>query len=121
MVMTVKEIDSRLIETAYTMGMTKFQVITKVVLPYTLPSICKSILMMYGIGWSYIVAAETTNTNVGLGYIINIGSARGRTDMVFMSILIIMAISYILDALGNYFITKKFSWKFKKVDENINS
>lgn len=114
MVLNIKEIDERLIETGYTMGMNKLQVITRIVLPYTLPNICKSILMMYGIGWSYIVVAEATNANSGLGYLINIGSARGRTDMVFMSIITIMVISCVIDTIGNKLIVKHFSWKFKK-------
>lgn len=118
LVMNMKEIDIRLIETGYTMGMSKFQVITKIVVPYTLPSICQSILMMYGIGWSYIVVAEATNATRGLGYLINIGSARGRTDMVFMSMITIMAISFIVDTIGNKLIAKCFSWKFKKIEEN---
>lgn len=117
MVLCIKEVDQRLIETSYTMGMTKFQVITKVVLPYTLPNICESILMMYGIGWSYIVVAEATNATSGLGYMINIGSARGRTDMVFMSIITIMIISYIIDTCGKKVIKKAFSWKYKTAEE----
>lgn len=117
MVLCIKEVDQRLIETSYTMGMTKFQVITKVVLPYTLPNICESILMMYGIGWSYIVVAEATNATSGLGYMINIGSARGRTDMVFMSIITIMIISYIIDTCGKKAIKKTFSWKYKTAEE----
>lgn len=112
----IKEVDSRLIDTGYTMGMTKIQVIAKIVLPYTLPNICKSILMMYGIGWTYIVVAEMTNATEGLGYIINIGSARGRTDMVFMAIFSIMIVSYIVDKLGNKWIENTFKWKFKEGD-----
>ena len=116
MVLCVKEVDKRLIETSYTMGMTKMQVITKVVLPYTLPNICESILMMYGIGWSYIVVAESTNAVNGLGYLINIGSARGRTDMMFVSIITIMIISYIIDTLGKKAIRKVFAWKYKTME-----
>lgn len=117
MVLCVKEVDHRLIETGQTMGMNKFQVITKIVIPYTLPSMCESILMMYGIGWSYIVVAEATNATRGLGYLINIGSARGRTDMVFMSIITIMIISFIVDSLGKKIIHKVFAWKYKNVEE----
>lgn len=117
LVMNMKEIDIRLIETGYTMGMNKFQVITKIVVPYTLPNICQSILMMYGIGWSYIVVAEATNATRGLGYLINIGSARGRTDMVFMAMITIMTISFIVDTIGSKLIAKYFSWKFKKEED----
>lgn len=112
-ILCIKEVDTRLIDTGYTMGMNKYEIIRKIVLPYTLPSIYKSILMMYGIGWTYIVVAEMTNATSGLGYLINIGSARGRTDMVFMAIITIMIISYIIDKLGTRYIENKFKWKFK--------
>lgn len=112
-ILCIKEVDARLIDTGYTMGMNKYEIIRKIVLPYTLPSIYKSILMMYGIGWTYIVVAEMTNATSGLGYLINIGSARGRTDMVFMAIITIMIISYIIDKLGTRYIENKFKWKFK--------
>lgn len=111
-ILCIKEIDPRLIDTGYTMGMSKYQVIKDIVLPYTMPSICKSILMMYGIGWTYIVVAEMTNATKGLGYLINIGSARGRTDMVLMAIISIMIVSILVDRIGNKLITKSFKWKF---------
>lgn len=117
MVLCVKEIDHRLIETGQTMGMSKLKIITKIVIPATLPSMCESILMMYGIGWSYIVVAEATNATRGLGYLINIGSARGRTDMVFMSMIVIMVISFIIDTLGKKIIHKVFTWKYKTVED----
>ena len=113
-VLCINEIDDRLIETGLTMGMSKLQVLLKIVIPYTLPSICQNILMMIGIGFSYIVVAEATNTNKGLGYLINIGSARGKTDLVFVSIITIMLISFIIDFIGNKLIQHFFTWKFKK-------
>lgn len=117
MVLCVKDIDQRLIETGQTMGMSKLQIILKIVIPASLPSMCESILMMYGIGWSYIVVAEATNTTRGLGYLINIGSARGRTDMVFMAMITIMIISFIIDNLGKKAIKKVFAWKYKRMEE----
>lgn len=114
----IKDVDMRIVDTGYTMGMNKFNVITKIVLPYTAPSIAKNILMMYGMGWTYIPIAEMVNTTSGLGYLINIGSARGRTDMVFTAIITIIIISYLIDSLGNQSIRKVFSWKFlKQVEE----
>ncbi|MNJ02316.1 hypothetical protein D3C73_1622370 [compost metagenome] len=53
------------------------------------------------------------NANAGLGYLINIGSARGRTDMVFTSIISIMIISWLIDMIGNIIIKRIFNWKFK--------
>lgn len=111
-ILAVKDVNVDLIDTARTMGMPKLKVMTKVLLPASLPSILRSFLMMYGIGWTYIIIAEIVNTNIGLGYLMNIGSARGRTDMVFVALLTILVVSYILDTLGNAAIRKIFKWKF---------
>ena len=84
-VLSLKSISIDLVDTALTIGMSKTKVLFKVVLPYSLPNILQTFLMMYGIGWTYVVVAEQVNANYGLGHIINVSSARGRTDMVFVS------------------------------------
>lgn len=111
-VLGLKEVNPDLIDTARTMGMSKFSVMLKVLFPASLPSICQSFLMMYGIGWTYIIIAEIINTNVGLGHLINIGSARGKTDFVFVALITILIASYIFDTIGNALIKKIFKWKF---------
>lgn len=111
-ILSVKNVSIDLIDTARTMGMSKLKVMTKVLLPASLPTILQSFLMMYGIGWTYIIIAEMVNTTVGLGYLMNIGSARGRTDMVFAALIAILIISFIFDAVGNLLIRKIFKWKF---------
>jgi NitT/TauT family transport system permease protein len=113
-VLCIKETNQDLIDTAYTMGMNKFQVMYKVLLPYSLPSICQSFLMMYGIGWTYVIIVEVVNANSGLGHMINMGSARGRTDLVFVALFTILLISWLFDYIGNALIKKLFVWKFSR-------
>jgi ABC-type nitrate/sulfonate/bicarbonate transport system permease component len=113
-ILAIKDVNVDLIDTARTMGMSKLKVMTKVLLPASFPSICQSFLMMYGIGWTYVVIAETINTNVGLGHLMNIASARGRTDLVFVALIIILIFSYVFDNIGNLLIKKFFKWKFIK-------
>lgn len=117
-IICVKEVNEDLIDTALTIGISKFQILYKVLLPAALPGICQSFLMMYGIGWTYVVIAETINAQYGLGHLINVSSARGRTDMVFVSLLSIIVISYIFDLIGNKFIKVMFPWKFaREIDD----
>jgi len=116
-ILAVKDVSVDLVDTARTMGMSKLKVMTKVLLPASLPSISQSFLMMYGIGWTYIIIAEMINTNVGLGYLMNIGSARGRTDMVFAALIAVLIVSYIFDTIGNATIKKVFKWKFIRKSE----
>lgn len=114
LVLILKGIDRDFIDTAYTMGMSKLEIIFRVQLPYVLPSICQTLLMIYSVGWTYVVIAEVANAEVGLGHIMSIGSARGRTDMVFVGIITILLISFLFDNAGNFIVKKSFKWKFAR-------
>jgi len=117
-VMTVKETSQELLDTAYTIGMKPTQVMLKVLLPNSLPVICESFLMMYGIGWNYVIIVETFNAVSGLGYIINLGSIRGRTDLVFAALGVILLMSVVFDKTGKYLIKKAFPWKYARAVED---
>ena len=88
------------------------EIVSEILLPAALPSIMNSFLMMYGIGWTYIAVVEATNAQKGLGFIINVGSARGKTAVVFAAILVIIVFSYIFDKLGNIILRKVFKWRY---------
>lgn len=113
-ILIIQGIDRDLTDTAYTMGMSKLDVILRVQLPYALPSILQTFLTMYSIGWTYVIIAEVAAANHGLGHIMYIGSARGRTDMVFVGILVLVLISFVFDNISRLAIKKAFRWKFAR-------
>lgn len=100
------------IETGKTMGMNRFQIITMIQLPSSLPSILNSFVMMIGIGWTYCAVVETINAKYGIGYVIQQSSSRGKTDLVFMGIIVIMACSFIIDVTLKFLIRKIFLWRY---------
>lgn len=108
------EINPDLINTGITIGMSKMQLITKIQIPATLPSIMNSFIVMIGTSFSYIAVCETVNAKFGLGWIIQQSSSRGRTDMVFMAIIVITILSVICDSLGKLAVRKAFKWKYYK-------
>lgn len=111
-VLALDEVSDALIETGLTIGMNKFQVITRIQLPSTLPSILNSFVMMIGIGWTYCAVVETINAKYGLGYIIHQATARGKTDLVFMSIIVIMIVSLTIDNISKLIIRHIFKWRY---------
>lgn len=106
------EINPDLIDTGLTIGMSKLQTIFKIQVPASLPSVLNSFIMMYGIGFTYIAVAETVNAKYGLGWIIQQSSSRGRTDMVFMAIIVIMIISVLFDYIAKRIVRKIFKWRY---------
>lgn len=111
-ILCLDEINSDLIDTGLTIGMNKLQIITKVQIPAILPSLMNNFIMMYGIGWTYIAITETINAKYGLGFIIQQSSSRGRTDLVFMAIIMIMIISVLFDNLTKKLVKKIFKWRY---------
>jgi NitT/TauT family transport system permease protein len=96
-ILSLEEINHDLIETGATIGMNKLQIIYMIQLPASLPSILNSFIMSMGIGWTYLAIVEMINAKYGLGYIIQQGSARGKTDLVFVGIIGIMIFSVVFD------------------------
>ena len=111
-ILCLDEINPDLIDTGLTIGMTKWQTIIKIQIPACLPSVLNSFIMMVGIGFTYIAVCEQINAVKGLGYIIQQSSARGRTDLVFMAIIIIMILSFIIDYFAKKMVRKIFKWRY---------
>lgn len=108
----LNEIPEQLMDTAYTIGMNKWKAIYMVQLPYTIPSILNSLIVSVGIGFTYIASAEGVNAIYGLGWSITQNSSRGRTDMVFMCIIVIIVVSIAFDMVAKGLVRKVFRWKF---------
>lgn len=106
------DVPQALMDTGKTIGMKRWEVILEILLPASLPSICSTFLMMYGIGWTYCAVVEASNATYGLGFVINVSAARGRTNVVFGAIIIIMVFSFFFDKIGNWAIRKLFKWRF---------
>lgn len=111
-VLSLEEINDQLIETGKTISMNRLQLVTMIQLPSTLPAIMNSFVMMIGIGWSYCAVVETINARYGLGYVIHQGTARGRTSLVFMAIIVIMGCSFVIDNIGKWLIRLVFRWRY---------
>lgn len=111
-IMCLEEVPQDLINTGRSIGMKSHEIISEILFPAALPSIMNSFLMMYGIGWTYVAVVEAVNAKYGLGFIINVGAARGKTTVVFASILVIVVFSYFFDCLGKKMIRKAFKWRY---------
>lgn len=115
-VLCLDDVPQDLIDTGKSIGMKPYEIIYEILLPAALPSIMNSVLMMYGIGWTYVAVVEETNAIKGLGFIINVASARGKTAVVFAAIIVIIVFSYVFDKLGNIAIRKVFKWRYMNDD-----
>ncbi len=103
----------KLRETAFTMGFSYPRMLFHCMIPYITPSIVASFINLYAVGWTYVVIAETNNTQYGLGHLMYIGGARGKTAMVFAAIITLFVFSKLFNMLATWITKKIFKWRIE--------
>jgi NitT/TauT family transport system permease protein len=107
----VKGIDKKFIEAAYLLGANEKQVLTKVVIPGSLPSIFTGLRIGMGVGWMVVVAAEMIAARHGLGSLIIISTNIGRTDRVLVGMIVIGILGLIIDYSLRHISKRLFVWR----------
>jgi NitT/TauT family transport system permease protein len=98
----VMEVGGAYIDTAYTLGASRWQVIRKVLVPLALPGVFNSLRLLYGLAFGYIMLAETIkfgDETGGLGDIINTSFKRGPREHILLVLLIIPLVALAIDRL----------------------
>jgi NitT/TauT family transport system permease protein len=97
---SIQSVNEDYIKVALDIGANRRQLIWRVLLPGALPQIWDAIAVCNGIMWTYIVLAEFINSNeeqLGVGYLLYIGSRTQQTGKVFAMLVIIALISTLTD------------------------
>lgn len=61
-----RDVRKELIETAYTLGASKRQVLWRVIVPASLPSIWHALRIMIGVGWTTLIVVEIVGAQTGI-------------------------------------------------------
>lgn len=99
----VIDIPDRYVETAQTLGARSWQVVAKVLLPLSLPSIYTSLRHLFGLAFGYIMLAELINAEHGLGHIIQVCQRRGLNEPIFVILIVIGLLAYGIDRFLVFF------------------
>ena len=101
------------VHAAYSLGASKFQILTKVIMPNSLPEIFTGARVAMGVCWGTVVAAELVAAEKGAGKMIIAASKFQQTDVVIMGIILIGIIGYGIDILMRLAEKKLVPWKGK--------
>jgi NitT/TauT family transport system permease protein len=105
-----KNVHKDLLETAYTLGAKRFQVIRKVLLPASLPGIVDTLRIIVGWAWTYIIVAELVASASGIGYMIISSQRMLRTGNIIFGILTIGMLGLITDFFAKWLYNRLFPW-----------
>lgn len=101
------------IHAAYTLGASKKQVLTKVILPNALPEIFTGMRVAMGVCWGTLVAAELVGADAGIGFMITVAGKYLETALVFVGIIIIGIVGAMIDVGMRKLEAKMIPWKGK--------
>lgn len=99
------------VHAAYSLGASKWQVLTQVIVPNSLPDIFTGARVAMGVCWGTVVAAELVAAEKGAGMMIMVASKFQLTDIVIMGIILIGIIGYGIDILMRMLENWLIPWK----------
>ncbi len=99
MVLSVREIDKKIMDSAKTLNLSKSSMILHVVLPYSLPGIFNSVSVSLSTSFLVLTAAEMIGGTSGLGWYIKYHSDFANFSKVVFGIFMIGVVVTVLNAL----------------------
>lgn len=96
----IGDVGSQYVDTAYTLGATRRQVITKVLVPLAMPDIFNSLRLLFGLAFGYIMLVETFTAEGlgGVGYILNFAMSRGgKKEHIYLVLMMIPVVALAID------------------------
>lgn len=110
-VKAVSIVPERYVETAQTLGASRFQIIRKVLVPLALPDIITSLRFQLGLALGYIMLAEEINTEYGLGKLIMGSQRQGPYEHVYLLLFVIATIAFMIDLVLRTLQRGLFAWR----------
>ena len=109
---SVKFVPQDLIETTYTLGGKRWQVLLQVILPYIVPRIIDTFRVNMAASWNLVVVAELVAANEGLGKRILLAQKFLRTEEIFACLIILGLIGFAIDLFFRLLVRLTCKWAF---------
>ncbi len=106
----VNRVDSSLLETAYTLGAKRYQVLW-LMFRASLPGIFSSFRILYDIGWTYVILAEIVNRSKGVGAMVQSAYEFHRPDLVYAGIIAIGVAAFLFRFVLTLLEKLLFPWR----------
>jgi len=105
----VDKVDNSLLETAYTLGARRRNVLW-LMFRASFPGIFSSFRILYDIGWTYVILAEMVNARKGVGYMVEAARKVLDFERVYAGIIAIGFAAFLFRLLLTFLERRLFPW-----------
>ena len=78
------------------MGANKWQILTKLIIPATIPNFISTLKINLGMAWVGVIMGEYLSSKAGLGYLLVYGGQIFKLDLVMSAIVILCLLSALM-------------------------
>jgi sulfonate transport system permease protein len=99
----LRHVDPGLVEAGRTFGLRGVRLFTTIQLPAVLAAVISGLRLALAQAWLFLVAAELIASSMGLGFLLNDSQNNGRTDRLFLAIVLLAVLGKLTDAIIGLF------------------
>ncbi|GAB2561494.1 ABC transporter permease [Kribbella endophytica] len=107
----LRTIDSRYVELAQTVGLSRWSFIRKVVLPGALPGFLLGLRFAVTGAWLSLVVVEQINSTSGIGYMMELARTYGQTDIIIVGLVLYGVLGLLSDGAVRLIQRRALSWR----------
>lgn len=106
-----KSVDEDKIKMLETFGASKFQILKKVILPASVPTMISTLKVNIGLSWIGVIVGEFLVSKAGIGYLIVYGGQVFKLDLVMMSVFILAILAALMYKVVAMIEKKYMKWR----------
>jgi sulfonate transport system permease protein len=107
----IRGVDTKLIEVAKVINLSRASLIWHVILPAALPSGLVGLRYAIGVSWLILVVVEQINATSGIGYLMNDARDFMRTDIMLVGLLIYATLGLVVDIIVRFLERHLLAWR----------
>jgi NitT/TauT family transport system permease protein len=107
----VRSVPKMYIEVAQTLGASRWEIFTRVILSMSLPEILAVLRVNLSAAWNFLIVSELVAAQSGLGYLMAISQRFLQTPRLFALLFVVGLVGFLSDALFALIIRYSARWK----------
>src|SRR5450432_2362548 len=107
----LRAIDSRYVELAETVRLTRWEFVRKVALPGALPGFLMGVRFAVTAAWLSLVVVEQINATSGIGYMMSLARSYGQTEVIIVGLVVYGLFGFATDTALRLLERRALSWR----------